>query len=273
VKLPPGFLYHRPVPRAWQEQLDQLTPARELAPWLQLAWLSGDPWETSTLPDGSTHAGVQRWAIYEMVPLRVWWGLIQAQRAKGAKDLEILEFAILTALEGPNPRDLGHYDTVLQKYITEAEVTRQEWELYREHKAVPKLFWIIQGNAGGHRRHYTRAEQRLLELAQLPTDPPSPGDLPYAEFDNRTLAMVRRYDRINRRKGYLGNSEAEYEAEMKGVRRELVKWVTDQMVGVLESEKLSLEGIPRTDYDPTGDIERRLERFIETGSIYPKPGA
>jgi hypothetical protein len=263
-------MYHRPVPRAWQEQLDQLTPARDTAPFLQLAWLSGDPWETSTLPDGSTHPGIQRWCIYEMVPLRLWWEIIQAHRKEGKKDSEIIEVAILEALQGPNPRDLGHYDSVLKRYITDAECTRQEWELFREHKAIPKLFWIIQGDRGGHRRHYTPLEQKVLELAGLPTEAPSPGDLPYAEFDNRALEMVRRRDRLQRNNGWVGSSEEEYQRGMKDVRRSLVQWVTAQMTASLESERLSLDGIPRTDYDPTADIERRLERFIETGSIYPQ---
>jgi hypothetical protein len=276
VKLPPGFMYHRPVPRAWQEQLDVLTPAREMAPWLQLAWLSGDPWETSTLPDGTTHAGVQRWAIYEMVPLRIWIGLIQAQRARGMKDDQILEACILAALQGPNPRDLGHYDEVLGKFITDAEVTRQEWELFREHKAVPKLFWILQGSGGGHRRHFTPLERKYLELAGLPAEPPSPGDLPYAEFDNRVLEMVRRRDRLQRQSGFLGQNEDEYSEAMVAFRRELVSWVTDQMRATLESERLDLSDLPTSsakEDDPSGAIERRLERFIQTGSIYPKTGA
>jgi hypothetical protein len=273
VKLPPGFQYQRPVPRAWQEQLDQLTPEREMAPWLLLAWLSGDPWETSTLPDGSTHAGVQRWCIYEMVPLRVWVGIIQEQRRRGLKDDEILEAQILAALNGPNPRDLGYYDTVLKRFITEAEVTRQEWELFREHKAVPKLFWIIQGEHGGHRRHFTPLEQRYLQLAGLPAEAPSPGDLPYAPFDNRVFEMVRRRDRLQRQQSWVGASEDEYEAGMKDFRRQLVQWLEDQMRGLLESEKLDLGGIPTSsakEDDPTEAIERRVQRFIDTGSIYPK---
>ena len=79
MKLPPGFVYDRPVPDRWAEDLAQLAPKNDLRPWLLLAWLSGDPWEP-----------VQRWCVYEMVPLRVWQGLIQSHRRTGKQDDEII---------------------------------------------------------------------------------------------------------------------------------------------------------------------------------------
>lgn len=263
MKLPPGFQYDRPVPRAWQDQLAQLTPRGEIAPWLLLAWLAGDPWEP-----------VQRWCLYEMVPLRIWVGLIQAHRARGFQRDEILEAVILEALEGQNPRELGHWDDVLGRYISEALVTRQEWELFRQHRAIPKLFWIIQGIGGGHRRHFTPLERKYLGLAGLPTEPPAPGDLAYADFDNRVLEMVRRRDRLQRQQGFLGTTEDEYSAAMVTFRRQLVQWLEDQQRAALESVKLDLGDLPRSGApgdDPTAAIERRTERFIQTGSIYPKP--
>lgn len=263
MKLPPGFVYNRPVPREWQDQLATLTPRGQIAPWLQLAWLSGDPWEP-----------VQRWCIYEMVPLRVWVGLIQAHRARGFKRDEILEQVILEALEGPNPREQGYYDEVLKRFITDALITRQEWELFREFQAIPKLFWIIQGPGGGHRRHFTPMEKKYLELAGLPADPPAPGDLAYADFDGRVLEMVRRRDRLQRQSGFLGANEDEYSAAMVEFRRQLVQWLEDQQRASLESVKLDLSNLPRSHEsqdDPTEAIERRTDRFIRTGSIYPKP--
>jgi len=74
-KLPPGFLYERLVPKRWAEDLAQLTPPNDMLPYLILAWMSGDPWEERQTPNGIEY-GVQRWVVYEMVPLRIWWGLI-----------------------------------------------------------------------------------------------------------------------------------------------------------------------------------------------------
>jgi hypothetical protein len=261
-KLPPGFTYNRIPPREWQDQLAAIAPRGEIAPWLHLAWLSGDPWEP-----------VQRWCVYEMVPIRVWQGLIQAQRARGFKPEETLEQLILDGLMGPNPRELGHYDTVLGRFITEADVTRQEWELFRELRAIPKLFWIVQGHHGGHRRHFTPMEKKYLQLAGLPPDPPAPGELPYVDFDNRALEMIRRRDRLQRQSGFLGANEDEYSAAMVEFRRQLVQWLEDQQHANLESAKLDLSDLPTSGDkvdDPTEAIERRTERFIQTGSIYPK---
>lgn len=276
MKIPPGFEWRRQVPPSWQARLHQLTPKTELTTWLQLAWLSGDPWETSTLPDGRQHAGIQRWAIYEMVPLRIWQGIIQAQRARGLKDMDILESYILVGLQGPQPRTLGYYDEVLNRYVTEAEVTQQEWDLFHEHLAVPKLFWIIQGDRGGHRRNFTPMERKYLELRGLPTEAASPGDLPYAEFDERVFEMVARRQRLHAAgSAFLGKDEDEYGAAMVEFRRQLVEWLTEQQRANLESAKLDLSDLPRSgakEDDPSAAIERRTDRFIRTGSIYPKAG-
>jgi hypothetical protein len=256
-------MWHRIVPPSWEARLAQLTPRSETATWLKLAWLSGDPWEPA-----------QRWCVYEMVPLRMWWGLIQGQRARGLKLEEVLEYQILLALQGPNPRELGHYNEVLQRYITEADCTRQEWELFRETAAIPKLFWIIQGTRGGHRRHWTPLERKFSVLAGGKDAPPAPGELPYAEFDERVLTMLARRERLQGQRGFLGANEEEYQQGMKEFRRQLVEWIVDQQREVLENHLINLEGVPTSsakEDDPTEAIERRTQRFIETGSIYPKP--
>lgn len=254
MKLPEGFAYNRIVPSEWQRELALLTPRQERTTWLQLAWHAGDPW-----------APVQRWAIYEMVPLAVWGDIIRGQMARGLSQDEIMECFILEALQGPNPRDLGYYDQVLGRFVTESLVTRQEWELFREHRAIPKLYWIIQGEHGGHKRHFSPIEQKYLTLAGLPTDPPLPGELPYAPFDRRVLEQLARRDRLQHAKDKLSGHEDERSTQMVELRRQLVSWLEDQMKDVLESTKLDLTGIPRTSDDPTAAIEAATARFIETG--------
>src|SRR3954468_9192912 len=113
-RTPPGFMYDRPVPSRWAEDLAQLTPVSDRESWLLLAWMSGDPWEQQPGPDGIQY-GVQRWCIYEMIPLRSWWSMIQLQRKQGKQDEEIYQWQVLHALNGPHPRDLGHYDSVLDR--------------------------------------------------------------------------------------------------------------------------------------------------------------
>ena len=261
-RIPPGFMYDRSAPREWGEQLHQLAPQSEMVPWLRLAWLSGDPWEP-----------VQRWCVYEMVPLRIWWGIIQAHRSRGKRPEEIWEYEILRHLQGPDPRGMGHWDSVLGKYVTEAEVTRQEWQMHREFKAVPKLFWIIQGDQGGHKRHFSPIEQKYLKMLRLPEDPPAPGDLPYAEFDSRVLFQLQRRDRLHAAQGRLSTVTDEKHPDMVEFRRGLVGYLTDQVTAELESYKLNLDGIPRSharEDDPTGHIEQAIENFINTGRMEPE---
>lgn len=270
-RLPPGFVYDRPVPSRWAEMLAELAPKNDLRPWLLLAWMSGDPWEQQEGPEGIQY-GVQRWCVYEMIPLRVWWGLIQAQRQKGHKEEDIIQWQILDALNGPHPRDLGHFDEVLDRFVSDAEVTRQEWELYREHKAIPLLFWIIQGENGGHKRTFTPIEQKYLKLAGLPSEAPAPGSLPYADFDQRALFQLARRDRIHTMQTRLSPMESERSQQAVELRRQVVAYLGDQVRATLESARLDINDLPKSSdpkYDPTPKLEEATERFINTGSTEP----
>ena len=267
-KLPPGFVYDRPVPQRWADELAQLTPKSEVHPWLQLAWLPGEPWTTDDEITGeSRNEAVQRWCVYEMVPIRLWWELIQHQRRQGKHDDDIWEVFILKHLNGPHPREIGGYDIVLKRFVSDAEVTRQEWELYRAHKAVPLLFWIIQGDKGGHKRTFTPREQKEMALAKLPTEPPEPGSLPYADFDQRTLVQLAKRDRLHK-------SQVETLAEDVEFRRQFVAYLENQVREGLESVRLDLSGVPRSgakEDDPTEMIEEAIDRYIQTGSTAPPP--
>lgn len=276
-KLPPGFVYERPVPPEWQAQLAQLAPKSDLQPWLLLAWLSGDPWDIETESQGETTVEsqiVQRWCIYEMVPLRIWIGRIQERRAQGKSDDEILEAVILEELNDRHPRDRGAYDVILKRFVSDSLVTRQEWELFHEHRAIPLLYWIIQGKNGGHKRVFSPLEQKYLGMAGLPQDAPAPGTLPYADFDQRVLIHLARRDRLHKASGRLSPVESEQDQQLIEFRRQLMQMVEDQVRADLESVKLDLDGIPRSgakEDDPTGAIEEQIDRFIQTGSTAPPP--
>jgi hypothetical protein len=59
------------------------------------------------------------------------------------------------------------------------------------------LYWIIQGDAGGHKWRLTQQEKQILRLNGCRTlDTPAPGDLPYAPFDNRVLAQIATRDKL-----------------------------------------------------------------------------
>jgi hypothetical protein len=267
-QLPPGWMWDRPVPSRWAEELAQLAPPTERDSWLLLAWMSGDPWERQTLPDGSTQVGVQRWCIYEMIPLRIWWGTIMAQRKQGKQDADIYQWQVLEALNGPHPRDLGHYDEVLDRFISDAEVTRQEWELFRQHKAIPILYWIIQGKNGGHKRTFSPLEQKLLQLKKLPAEAPNPGSLPYADFDQQVLMQLARRLRIHQSQRFLSPLEAERGQQAIEVRRQILDWLENQVREDLEAQPLDISNMKRSSDpkdDPTPKWEEAAENFLNTG--------
>lgn len=252
MKVPAGFIWHRPVPANWSRELATLTPKSETAPWLLLAWLPGDPW-----------APVQRWGIYEMVPLHAWWEIIQKHRHRGHKAEQTWEYNILQELEGPNPRDTGYFDTVLNRFVSDAAITRQEWELFHEHKAVPKIFWVIQGSHGGHQRFFSQAQQKLLRGAQLPAEPPAPGSLPYAEFDGRVLDLLARHDRLR-------NLRVTDEAQQVAARKMVLDLLDNQMGNLLQGQKISLDNVPKADTEGQKVIAEQMERevaqWVQSGS-------
>lgn len=77
-----------------------------------------------------------------------------------------------------------------------APMTRLAWNLFHRERALPKVFWIIEGDRGGHKYRFSHRERALLKLAGKPCDPPVPGSLPYAPWDNRVVAALKAIDRL-----------------------------------------------------------------------------
>lgn len=254
MKLPDGFVYNRPVPSEWQRDLERLTPRQDRTTWLQLAWLSGDPW-----------CPVQRWCVYEMTPLQLHLEIMNGNIARGVQKEDTMEWIQLQELQGPHPRDVGHYDSVLDRFISDSLVTKQEWEMYREFRAIPRLYWVIQGENGGHKRFFSPLEQKYLTLAGRPTDPPAPGSLPYAPYDRRVFDQLARRDRLREAQNHISADQDERSTQYVHFRQQLVDWLTDGMRETLESQKLDLSNMPRTSDDPTGMIEQATQNFVETG--------
>jgi len=159
----------------WQRELDRIAPRTERGPsWLKLVWLAGDQFT----PDHR----VQRWGIYQMVP---------AWRAP---------FHIMHELRGPNPRWFLHWDRVSRRFIREREflINREQWELYRETGCWGKLYWIVQGPPGGHRRRWDDRESRLSQVAGGPEQPPAPGDAEFQPMSFAVLERLREHELIRR---------------------------------------------------------------------------
>lgn len=205
------FVHTRDVPVEWERDLARIAPRSTRVNWLKLIWEPGDPWEP-----------VQRWEVREMVPR-----------------LDYLPEGLLDALKGPDPRSEGRmaeeygdcptcdgtgrtpalqarcYDcdgtgrqaTGRMVWESDAIISRRQWELYRETGCYSQRFWIVQGSHGGHKWRFSPVEQSYLKSRGLPWDTPAPGDLPYADYDQRVHAKLVEMDRLLKWKEALGWDE------------------------------------------------------------------
>jgi hypothetical protein len=176
-------VYHqtRPVPEEWQAELERHWPRSDRTTWLQLVW------EPGFRVRGSKHhvvMPVQRWVIYEMVPMR-----------------EYVPFDILSDLDQPSPRIKGNdyidKELGVAGWMSDSLVSRTQWELYRRTGQYGRRMWIIQGGQGGHPESLSTNEQEFLAArGHGDVELPEPGDLPYAPFDQRVVQRLLALDKL-----------------------------------------------------------------------------
>lgn len=273
-----GVFYRSREPHPdWVRALAELSPPSREHGFLGIVWEAGDPW----IPG-------QRWVLYEFVridlevPYRGKWVL--------ALDDETLE-----DLHGPNPRSVGHMcaDNVPDQFQClcrrklnawkggpTARITLRQYQVFKETGMFANPFWIIQGGNGGHLAGYDAMQRKLLTQQGLPADPPSVGQLPYAEFDGRVLRQIRRYNRLQA----AGNNIEQYRKQMgegygahrasieKEMRRQWVAYLADQTreeaSDFIDAErKGEMDHVRKTDIDWARVDELAEHDFIETGAV------
>ena len=166
--------------------LAQISPPSEIVHWLHCYWEPGERWQP-----------VERLVIAQMVPR----GSLQAQfdfyRMMGDDGGDTL----FAELEGPNPRESGHYDRVKGEYLYDGlppNITQRQWLLWREQRAYALPLWIVQGSYGGHKRTFSPRERKILRMNGKPNIAPAPGQLPFARFDRRILEKLFAMDRLQK---------------------------------------------------------------------------
>lgn len=244
----------RTVPRDWETQLAELSPRSEQTSWLKLIWEEGYPWEP-----------VERWIIYEMMPAHT-------------VDREILD-----QLERERPPQ-GYYDAALEEYVPEDGwlITTRAWKLFQQYRCWGRPFWVIQGTKGGNKRWFNATEKKLLQHVGLPSDPPAPGDLPYAPFDNRVVEQLVKLDLLRDVNGqvraHLGKKKIltlagfrrQEEDNARDFRLMLLGWLTEQMGEQGEDLTRAMQALdaPRRDIDVKqleAAQDASEQTFIETG--------
>ncbi len=264
------FIHDREPPEDWVTELARLSPRSEAHGFLMLVWEPGDPW----IP-------VQRWVLYECVTP------------------EWANEEMLAELRGPNPRSEGHMCSVrvpkqfqcLCRHKWESwrggpcyAITLTQWKLFRRTGLVGRPFWVIQGDVGGHKRFFTRQEAVYQGDAGKPTEPPAPGDLPYAPFDGRVVQKIMRFNRLQQVAGDLrlyrkamGPEHAKYlEDQDRELRRQIVDWLDvdfaeeeDQYLRAVANDDVT-DLMPRSNFDIDAVADDVVEGFIETGNT-PDP--
>lgn len=240
----------------WQRKLDELFPKSEHTTHLKLVWVAGDDWEI--LDEGNlVDQRIERFYVYEMFP-------------KSHTDPDIL----FELEEMPCP--VVRYDSVLKEVTRENRaVTRLQWRLYRETGYFGKPFWVIQGDKGGHQRFFTTFEKQQLYLLGLPTEPPLPGTLPYAPFDQRVIDKLLYHDRLRQIGGMLfverETQKEKYKAlhaeNEKKFRSDIIKFVSDQVTieDGRDVKRAIRDTAPIVDTDYQRLWEESEQRYVETG--------
>ena len=185
------FIYTQEPNPTWQQDLDRLWPGEHVSR-LVLHWLAGLP----TAP-------VQRWAIWEILPRKTVLDIVEEERKQKGEKQSFIGM-LWNALQGPDPRTLGHWASANGKkfWRTKSVVSREQWDLHRAFDGLPFLSWIVEGVRGGHSWQFGAFEQNFLLATGATPDMindlhrawPIPGSQPYADYDQRTFKALSERD-------------------------------------------------------------------------------
>lgn len=227
-------------------RLAAIAPRHARLHWLYCYFEPGDWWEP-----------VERLVIAEVVPRLV---LAQNRHAVGVTGESLLD-----ELEGPHPRAHAEYDARLQRLVyregvLSPNITARQWQLFREIDGFAMPRWYVQGSRGGHARAFDPHQQRMLMAADLPMDPPSLGDLPWATVDSRTIDQLAQADRFRSFarawatrttddvRAARRAAEREYSERMTGWLREQLTDVIAEIPGTIDLSAAPVED-PATQFD------------------------
>jgi hypothetical protein len=215
-----------------------------------------------------------RWVLNECAPealVRQW------DRMSGNTVGEIFD-----RLAGPPPSRIADPAEAHAKAMFANDY---QCRMYREHKVWARDLWVIQGSQGGHPVEYQPHEQKMLQAAGLPTDPPPVGTLPYAPFDERVIAQLRnrsRLDKLGSMSAVQRHARADVvQREMDEAERDFRRWhyamVRESMAASADflayygsSAKTASEArstMPETSREELNNVARAKETYIDTGLL------
>ena len=166
------FWHTREPNPEWDTALQKLATREDRATWLHLVWEPGEPYDP-----------VQRWEIYELLPPH------------------IVNPTWLEEFKRPPPRMDGQWiddDEVVggKRWESASLVSRMQYDLWTQYHRWPQRLWVVQGEGGGHLRRLTRHQEASFELHNPGMLWPAPGELAYADPDERTWDALRLRERL-----------------------------------------------------------------------------
>lgn len=234
------YIKHQDFPAAWRQRLREVSPLSDVHSWLEPHW----------------HTGSQRWILYECVPIRY-----------------VHDNELIADLQGPDPESAEGQKAGIT-------VSRFQQQMFRSHRVHARPCWVIQGEKGGHLYAFGESTKELCRARGLPTEPPVPGDKPYAPFDERVVVQIQRMSKLNRVRGDMGEFKRRFGSasswkrekreELRRARAEFVKYLNDQLeVGDDLIQKAVALGetddAPESDQEWVEEAEQQDARYIENG--------
>lgn len=198
-------------------------------------------------------APAERWVIYENVPN------------------QFIETGFRAELEGAHPDTLPEWGRICSPF---------QWEMYRKHKVHARPSWVIQGANGGNKVAFNAADQELCRAVGLPPEPPQPGSLPYAPFDERVVRQLVKMNKLVKAKNDLaefkrrhGTADADkrtFNNNLREAREQYVRFINDQFTDgtdlFVKAEKQGeLSNVAKTDTDWQKLDEASDEKYLQTG--------
>jgi hypothetical protein len=272
-----GFIHDQRAPDEWVVRLRDVSPRDDEVDWLAFAWEAGDPW-----------VPLQRWGLY---------GMVHIKHILGDLDDDELDSRI-EELRGPHPRSEGHlcshkvpgqFQCLCQRKMEAWRggpcnlITLTQWKLFREYDGqyLPVPFWVIEGERGGHKWLFNEEERTLLRMSDLPDEPPTPGSLPYAPFDNRVIEQIMRHNKLLQfgctiaelKKKMGSDAYARHKADnAREMRKKYLAYLEDQLVEendlfITAARKGEMNNQRTTDVDYVKLGELADAHYVETGEI------
>ena len=196
-------------------------------------------------------------------------------------------------VRGPDPATIGQWvrDPAVpmsynngKRWRSTSMVSRTQWLIHREIGGLPLLFWIIEGDRGGHMWHMGEFERAFLLSTGLAPDAadalaeawPAPGEQPYAEYDNRVFHALAERDRLaqwtqskpwdQRVRGDVAPDLVikEHADRAREMRERIMKYI-DNQIGDFVSDlpRATLARLPKAEFGNDLDDEGSAQQFVE----------